>query len=82
MVHGSSGSSGGTIHAVSQALSARGVETFAIDIRGHGGSGTRGDIAYLGQLEDDMADLVALIRKNSGEPIDMAQILFDARDLQ
>src|SRR5258705_12087628 len=38
VVHGSSGSSGGTIHALSQALAVRGVETFAIDIRGHGAS--------------------------------------------
>ena len=45
------------------ALAARGVETYAVDIRGHGASGTRGDIAYLGQLEDDMADLVGEIRK-------------------
>ena len=63
VVHGSSGSSGGTIHALSQALSARGVETFAIDIRGHGASGTRGDIGYVGQLEDDLADFVAVLRK-------------------
>lgn len=63
VVHGSSGSSGGTIHALSQAISARGVETFALDIRGHGVSGTRGDIGYLGQLEDDLADFVAEVRK-------------------
>src|SRR5437762_1894300 len=62
VVHGSSGSSGGTIHAMSQALAARGVETFAIDIRGHGASGTRGDIGYVGQLEDDLADFVAVLR--------------------
>ena len=63
VVHGSSGSSSSTIHALSQALSARGVETFAIDIRGHGASGTRGDIGYVGQLEDDLADFVAALRK-------------------
>jgi pimeloyl-ACP methyl ester carboxylesterase len=68
MVHGSSGSSA-AVHALADALAAHGVETYAPDIRGHGGSGTRGDIAYLGQLEDDMADLVALVRKTSGEPI-------------
>ena len=44
---------------------ARGVETYAPDIRGHGGSGTRGDIAYIGQLENDLADLVAVVRKTS-----------------
>ena len=45
------------------ALAARGVETYAVDIRGHGASGTRGDIGYVGQLEDDLADFVAVVRK-------------------
>jgi len=64
MVHGSSGSSV-AIHALSDAIAARGVDTYAPDIRGHGGSGSRGDVAYLGQLEDDMADFVAEIRKTN-----------------
>jgi alpha-beta hydrolase superfamily lysophospholipase len=63
VVHGSSGSSGGTIHVLSGSIAARGVETFAVDIRGHGASGTRGDIGYVGQLEDDLADFVAVVRK-------------------
>src|SRR4051795_2612079 len=63
VVHGSSGSSRGAIHALSSALAERGVQTFAVDIRGHGSSGTRGDIRYLGQLEDDLVDLVGEIRK-------------------
>jgi predicted alpha/beta-fold hydrolase len=63
VVHGSSGSSRSAIHALSMALAARGVESFAVDVRGHGSSGTRGDIRYAGQLEDDLADLVAEIRK-------------------
>jgi alpha-beta hydrolase superfamily lysophospholipase len=62
VIHGSSGSSGTTIHALSGALATHGVETYAVDIRGHGTSGTRGDIAYLGQLEDDLADFVAVVR--------------------
>ena len=65
VVHGSSGSSGGTIHALSSALAARGVETWAVDIRGHGSSGTRGDIGYVGQLEDDLTDFVAVVRKTA-----------------
>jgi pimeloyl-ACP methyl ester carboxylesterase len=65
VVHGSSGSSGGPIHALSAALAAHGVETWAVDIRGHGESGTHGDIGYVGQLEDDLADFVALIRKTT-----------------
>jgi alpha-beta hydrolase superfamily lysophospholipase len=63
VVHGSSGSNRSAIHALSMALAARGVENYAVDIRGHGSSGTRGDIRYVGQLEDDLADLVAEVRK-------------------
>jgi alpha-beta hydrolase superfamily lysophospholipase len=64
LVHGSSGSSV-AVHALADALAARGVETYAPDIRGHGGSGTRGDVSFIGQLENDIADLVALVRKTS-----------------
>jgi pimeloyl-ACP methyl ester carboxylesterase len=62
LVHGSSGSSV-AVHALAEALAARGIETYAPDIRGHGGSGSRGDVAFIGQLENDMADFVALIRQ-------------------
>ena len=65
LIHGSSGSSGTTIHALSGALAAHGVETYTVDIRGHGASGTRGDVAYVGQLEDDFADFVAVVRKTT-----------------
>ena len=61
LVHGSSGSSL-AVHPLAKSLAARGVESFAPDIRGHGASGMRGDIGYIGQLEDDMADLVEMIR--------------------
>jgi alpha-beta hydrolase superfamily lysophospholipase len=64
VVHGSSGSSL-AVHALAKALAARGVETYAPDIRGHGASGSRGDINYPGQLEDDLADLVGEIRKTN-----------------
>lgn len=64
-IHGSSGSSGTVNHALTHAIAARGVETWALDIRGHGGSGTRGDIGYVGQLEDDLVDFVAEIRKSA-----------------
>jgi alpha-beta hydrolase superfamily lysophospholipase len=62
VVHGSSGSSV-AVHALAKGLAEHGVETYAPDIRGHGASGTRGDIGYLGQLEDDLADFVGMIRK-------------------
>jgi alpha-beta hydrolase superfamily lysophospholipase len=50
---------------LSAALAAHGVEAYAMDVRGHGASGTRGDIAYLGQLEDDLADFVAVVRRTT-----------------
>ena len=61
LIHGSSGSSA-NMNAVARALIEAGVAAVAIDARGHGGSGTRGDIGYIGQLDDDLADLVAELR--------------------
>src|SRR5690606_20918614 len=38
---------------------------YTIDLRGHGNSGgTRGDIDYVGQYEDDLADVIAEIHNN------------------
>jgi alpha-beta hydrolase superfamily lysophospholipase len=62
LCHGSSASSE-EMNAVGKALAAAGVAAAAIDARGHGASGTRGDVAYLGQLDDDLADLVAHLRE-------------------
>jgi alpha-beta hydrolase superfamily lysophospholipase len=64
LAHGSSASSI-EMNAIALALAASGVTAVAIDARGHGASGTRGDVAYLGQLDDDVADLVATLRKTS-----------------
>lgn len=64
-IHGSSGSSGTVNHALTAAFAAHGVETWALDTRGHGASGTRGDIGYVGQLEDDLVDFVAHVRKSA-----------------
>lgn len=63
LIHGSSGSSV-AVHPLARVLAERGIESFAPDIRGHGASGTRGDIGYLGQLDDDLADLVGRIRQD------------------
>jgi alpha-beta hydrolase superfamily lysophospholipase len=57
LVHGSSSSSA-SMHNVAKALSASGVSSFALDVRGHGQSGSRGEIGYVGQLEDDLADFI------------------------
>jgi pimeloyl-ACP methyl ester carboxylesterase len=58
LAHGSSSSSI-EMHALATALAEAGVTAVALDIRGHGASGTRGDVAYRGELDDDLADLVA-----------------------
>jgi alpha-beta hydrolase superfamily lysophospholipase len=60
--HGSSASSD-EMNAVAQALAKAGFVAVAVDARGHGASGSRGDIGYVGQLEDDLADLVAQLRE-------------------
>jgi pimeloyl-ACP methyl ester carboxylesterase len=65
LAHGSSAQSI-EMHEVAVALAASGVTAVAVDIRGHGASGTRGDIAYPGQLDDDLADLLAELRKAYG----------------
>lgn len=71
LYHGSSDSSIG-MHGVGKALAAAGVTAYAIDTRGHGQSGPAGDIAHVGQLEDDLADLVAHIRtKGQAGPISL-----------
>ena len=58
LVHGSAGP-GTSMHALAEALRGTGITAYVLDIRGHGGSGRRGDIDYVGQLDDDLADFVA-----------------------
>jgi non-heme chloroperoxidase len=58
LVHGSAGP-GTSMHALAKALRAAGVTAYVLDIRGHGGSGRRGDIDYIGQIDEDLADFVA-----------------------
>jgi non-heme chloroperoxidase len=61
-IHGSSAMSA-SLHPLGKALSAQGIAVYAPDIRGHGDTGTRGDIDYAGELDDDLADLVAMVRQ-------------------
>lgn len=61
LIHGSAGSSR-DMHALAQALSAEGITSYSIDVRGHGESRPKGDISYIGQLEDDLADFVVILR--------------------
>lgn len=57
LLHGSSGNSA-SLHALAKALASNGYRVYVPDIRGHGASGSKGTIDYIGQLEDDLDDLV------------------------
>jgi non-heme chloroperoxidase len=59
-VHGSSASSS-SMHVLGKAFAKAGFDTFALDIRGHGASGTKGKINYIGQLEDDVEAFVQTV---------------------
>ena len=60
LVHGSSASSN-SMHSLAKAFAKAGYEAYALDIRGHGASGTKGAIDYVGQLEDDLASFVKTV---------------------
>lgn len=57
LIHGSSASSK-SMHTLAQTLIAAGFTVDALDMRGHGDSGARGHISYIGQLEDDVVDFM------------------------
>jgi non-heme chloroperoxidase len=63
LIHGSSGASR-SMHALAEYLQGQGMDVYAPDMRGHGDSGNRGDIAYVGQLEDDLEDFVNQVLKD------------------
>ena len=66
LIHGSSSHSA-YWHRFAKLLSEPGVANiYAVDLRGHGPNPVRrGDIDYIDQLEDDLADLVAHIRETT-----------------
>ncbi|WP_144410218.1 alpha/beta hydrolase [Chromobacterium vaccinii] len=57
LIHGSSASSN-SLHVLAKAFAVAGYEAYALDVRGHGASGVKGSIDYIGQLEDDLASFV------------------------
>jgi len=61
LIHGSAGSSG-DMHSLALALQRLGVTVFVPDLRGHGSNRPHGDIAYVGQLDDDLADFIAMMK--------------------
>ena len=69
LVHGSSASSA-SLHVLAKVLAAAGYQTSALDLRGHGAAGTRGQIDYVGQLEDDVVDFMH--RVSPAQPVTLA----------
>ncbi len=69
LVHGSSATST-SMHSMAQTLEASGYAVYALDIRGHGDSGTKGHIDRIGQLEEDLADFIA--QTNPAQPRTLA----------
>ncbi|MCB0114332.1 MAG: alpha/beta fold hydrolase, partial [Caldilineaceae bacterium] len=68
MVHGVTGSSQFLNEPAGQVREATGASVYALDLRGHGDSGgQRGGIDYVGQYEDDLADVLAAIRQDNPE---------------
>lgn len=61
LIHGSSATSS-SMHPMAKEFSAAGFTTYALDIRGHGGSGDKGQIGYIGQLEDDLTDFMHAVQ--------------------
>jgi non-heme chloroperoxidase len=61
LIHGSSDDGGG-MHPLAKTLRDAGASVYVPVIRGHHGSGRSGDIDYVGQLDDDLADFVAMLR--------------------
>jgi len=61
VIHGSAGHSI-SMNEVAKHLAAENLTVASVDIRGHGDSGSRGDIGFYGQLDDDLDDLIAELR--------------------
>lgn len=66
LFHGS-GANGKSLHALAKYLSQENISTvYTLDMRGHGQSTTpRGDLTYENQLEDDVADFIALLKQDN-----------------
>ncbi|MGA7324177.1 MAG: alpha/beta fold hydrolase, partial [Rhodomicrobium sp.] len=61
LIHGSSDNGAG-MHPLAKALRDAGASVYVPVIRGHLNFGRSGDIDYIGQLEDDLADFTAVLR--------------------
>jgi len=61
LIHGSAGHSTG-MNGIAKELAEENFLVVVPDLRGHGASGTRGDIGYYGQLDHDLDDLITELR--------------------
>jgi len=61
LVHGSSADSR-SLHMLARALAEAGFAAHALDMRGHATSGTKGQIGYVGQLDDDLEDFLRAVQ--------------------
>ncbi len=62
LIHGSAGSSQ-DMHRMAVALEQESGSTVLVpDVRGHGANRPHGDVAYVGQLDDDMEDFIQAMR--------------------
>jgi non-heme chloroperoxidase len=61
LIHGSSDDGAG-LHSLAKALRDDGSSVYVPVLRGHGNFGRSGDIDYIGQLEDDLADFEVVVR--------------------
>ena len=60
LVHGSSARAR-SMRVLARSLAQAGFNVTALDIRGHGGSGPRGQVQYVDQLEDDVEDFMRAV---------------------
>jgi alpha-beta hydrolase superfamily lysophospholipase len=61
LVHGSSANSN-SVHPLAQSFLDAGYTVYAFDMRGHGKSGVKGQVSYIGQLDDDLEDFVNAVQ--------------------
>jgi alpha-beta hydrolase superfamily lysophospholipase len=50
------------MHLLARAFAESGLSAHALDMRGHGASGNKGQIAYVGQLDDDLQDFMRSVQ--------------------
>ena len=68
LIHGSSGASI-SMHVLAGYLQEQRMAVYVPDMRGHGNSGSKGDIVYVGQMEDDLEDFVNQVLKGKQNAI-------------